>query len=56
MENCGARKEAAVKATINRFSGKTLSDLGVEEARFVLCDPVSRSPGIGRAPCDPDES
>jgi hypothetical protein len=65
IEKFGSRIEVAVpdeptkawlKSEYELVISKALSDLGVEEIRFVVCDPVSRSLEIGRAPRDLDES
>jgi hypothetical protein len=48
--------KAWLKSEYKLVISKALSDLGVEEIRLVVCDPVSRSLEIGRAPCDLDES
>ena len=62
IEKCGSRIEVAVpdeptrawlKDEYELVINEALSDLGVEETRFVVCDPVSRSPEIGRAPFPP---
>ena len=69
VEKCGSRIKVAVPDEPTRewltdeyelVIGKALSDLGIEEFDFVVCEPVSRSLEIGpkteRPTCDPDES